>query len=55
METQEIQNVLLAEAVRKIQLHKVGNIGIYNDGGPYSDGYGDEGYGDQSYGEGPVG
>ncbi len=27
----------------------------YNDGGGYSDGYGDSGYGDQSYGEGPAG
>lgn len=27
----------------------------YNDGGSYSDGYGDAGYGDASYGEGPNG
>ncbi|MCX6813575.1 MAG: hypothetical protein NTV77_03840 [Candidatus Azambacteria bacterium] len=55
METQEVKNVLLAEAMRRVQPRRVDNVGTYNDGGPYSDGYGDEGYGDQSYGEGPAG
>lgn len=57
METQEIQNVLLVEAMKQAQLHRFSdaNVESYNDGGSYNDGYGDEGYGDQSYGEGPVG
>ena len=52
METQGVQNVLLAEVIQRVQLHKFDD---YNNGGTYNDGYGDEGYGDQSYGEGPVG
>ena len=57
METQGVQNILLVEAIKRVQLHRLGdaNVRSYNDGGPYSDGYGDEGYGDQSYGEGPAG
>ncbi|MBU2081908.1 hypothetical protein KKH14_00535 [Patescibacteria group bacterium] len=52
METQGVQNVLLVEAIKRVQLRRFSG---YNDGGTYNDGYGDEGYGDQSYGEGPVG
>lgn len=57
MEMQKIQNVLLVEAIKRVQLHRFddANVRSYNDGGSYSDGYGDEGYGDQSYGEGPTG
>ncbi len=57
METQEVQNVLLVEAMKQAQLHRSSDANVkgYNDGGSYSDGYGDAGYGDQSYGEGPVG
>lgn len=57
METQGVQNVLLVEAMKRVQLHRSddANVKGYNDGGPYSDGYSDEGYGDQSYGEGPAG
>jgi len=57
METQGVQNILLVEAMKRAQLHRLGDVDVrsYNDGGPYSDGYGDEGYGDQSYGEGPAG
>jgi len=51
MEVEKVKNVLLAEAMKKVQLHRFSGTSV----GGYSDGYGDEGYGDQSYGEGPVG
>lgn len=51
MEAEKVQNVLLAEAIKKAQLRRFDDTSV----GGYRDGYGDEGYGDQSYGEGPVG
>lgn len=58
-QTDKEYSPLLARALENASKYPARNNLIapigYNDGGSYSDGYGDAGYGDQSYGEGPNG